>query len=91
MLKFRKVIGGILVSLLLVSSVTTAFCGEGFTTLIGVEKPSNNEYSQICRYKSLESAQGIQFKVKIPESGGYVNPYDYINFYCGLGAYECGI
>lgn len=55
--------------------------------------PNHNEYAQICRFKApFSDVTGIQFKVKIPNSS-HLRPgtIDYINFYCGLGPFECGI
>lgn len=51
-----------------------------------------DEYAKLVRVTTRNSAnKGFQATLKLPSSATVPQPYDYINFYCGFGPWECGI
>ena len=52
----------------------------------------SNEYAKLVKIKTNNlSDKGFKAKIQLPSSKTLTGPYDYINFYCGLESYECGI
>lgn len=52
----------------------------------------SNEYAKLVKIKTNNvSDKGFKAKLQLPSSKTLTGPYDYINFYCGLESYECGI
>jgi hypothetical protein len=52
---------------------------------------STHEYAKIVRLTKSDYNRGIQTTLTLPSYVELTNPENYINFYCGLGNYECGI
>ena len=54
--------------------------------------PPNTEYAKLVKSKTDNlSDRGFQAKIKLPSSKTLPRVYDYINFYCGIDSYECGL
>lgn len=50
------------------------------------------EYVKLVRINTEDSTtKGFQAKIKLPSAKLLPLTYDYINFYCGLGQFKCGI
>ena len=53
---------------------------------------SSNEYAKLVKIKTDNlTDKGFKAKLTLPSSKTLVREWDYINFYVGIGGYECGI
>lgn len=50
-----------------------------------------DEYAKIVRVRARTPVKGIRVALALPRTTTLPNGGDYINFYCGLDNYECGI
>jgi hypothetical protein len=51
----------------------------------------NGEYAKIVKQEVGVSTRGMQATITLPNTKSFYGGYDFINFYMGIGEFECGI
>lgn len=88
-MKLKKIIGCLCIFMLIFSIHATTFAQDRASN--EVIKADHKEYAQVLRVSGNNSDnRGVQGKITLPSKKA-LKDWDYINFYGGIGQWECGI